>query len=126
MKNQISNILSDALQQLNIDISEVDIHIERPKSLEHGDYSSNIALQLAKGMKKNPREVAQLIIDQVGSEQLFNKLELAGPGFINFHLSDIGRSLIIKEIIQKDDQYGRNANGAKQKLQVEFVSANPT
>ena len=52
MKNQISNILSDALHQLNIDISEVDIHIERPKTLEHGDYSSNIALQLAKGMKK--------------------------------------------------------------------------
>ena len=126
MKNQIFNILSDALHQLNTDISEVDIHIERPKSLEHGDYSSNIALQLAKGMKKNPREVAQMIIDQVRSEQLFNKLELAGPGFINFHLSDIGRSLIIKEIIQKDDQYGRNTNGAKQKLQVEFVSANPT
>ncbi|MDA9913629.1 arginine--tRNA ligase [Methylophilaceae bacterium] len=126
MKNQISNILSDALQQLNIDISEVYIHIERPKSLEHGDYSSNIALQLAKGFKKNPREVAQLIIDQIGSEELFNKLELAGPGFINFHLSDMGRSLIIKDIIQKDDKYGRNSNGAKQKLQVEFVSANPT
>ena len=126
MKNQISNILSDALQQLNIDISEVYIHIERPKSLEHGDYSSNIALQLAKGIKKNPREVAQLIIDQIGSEELFNKLELAGPGFINFHLSDMGRSLIIKDIIQKDDKYGRNSNGAKQKLQVEFVSANPT
>jgi arginyl-tRNA synthetase len=125
-ENQISNILSDTLQQLNIDISEVDIHIERPKTLEHGDYSSNIALQLAKGMQKNPREVAQLIIDQVGSEQLFNKIELAGPGFINFHLSDIGRSLIIKEIIQKGDQYGRNTSGAKQKLQVEFVSANPT
>jgi len=126
VKNQISNILSDALQQLNIDISEVYIHIERPKSLEHGDYSSNIALQLAKGIKKNPREVAQLIIDQIGSEELFNKLELAGPGFINFHLSDMGRSLIIKDIIQKDDKYGRNSNGAKQKLQVEFVSANPT
>lgn len=126
MKNQIYNILSDALQQLNIDISEVYIHIERPKSLEHGDYSSNIALQLAKGIKKNPREVAQLIIDQIGSEELFNKLELAGPGFINFHLSDMGRSLIIKDIIQKDDKYGRNSNGAKQKLQVEFVSANPT
>jgi arginyl-tRNA synthetase len=106
VKNQISNILSDALQQLNIDISEVYIHIERPKSLEHGDYSSNIALQLAKGIKKNPREVAQLIIDQIGSEELFNKLELAGPGFINFHLSDMGRSLIIKDIIQKDDKYG--------------------
>jgi arginyl-tRNA synthetase len=126
VKNQIYNILSDALQQLNIDISEVYIHIERPKSLEHGDYSSNIALQLAKGIKKNPREVAQLIIDQIGSEELFNKLELAGPGFINFHLSDMGRSLIIKDIIQKDDKYGRNSNGAKQKLQVEFVSANPT
>ncbi|MDC0626484.1 arginine--tRNA ligase [Methylophilaceae bacterium] len=126
MKNQIYNILSDALQQLNIDISEVYIHIERPKSLEHGDYSSNIALQLAKGIKKNPREVAQLIIDQIGSEELFNRLELAGPGFINFHLSDMGRSLIIKDIIQKDDKYGRNSNGAKQKLQVEFVSANPT
>jgi arginyl-tRNA synthetase len=126
VKNQISNILNDALQQLNIDISEVYIHIERPKSLEHGDYSSNIALQLAKGIKKNPREVAQLIIDQIGSEELFNKLELAGPGFINFHLSDMGRSLIIKDIIQKDDKYGRNSNGAKQKLQVEFVSANPT
>jgi len=126
VKNQIYNILSNALQQLNIDISEVYIHIERPKSLEHGDYSSNIALQLAKGIKKNPREVAQLIIDQIGSEELFNKLELAGPGFINFHLSDMGRSLIIKDIIQKDDKYGRNSNGAKQKLQVEFVSANPT
>ena len=126
MKTQIASIISLALDQILDDSSIIDIHIERPKTLEHGDYSTNIALQLTKILKKNPREIAQLIIEKIGLDPSIDRLEIAGPGFINFYLSAAGKSSIIKNIFTQSINYGHNEAGKNQKLQVEFVSANPT
>lgn len=126
MKTQLASIISLALDQILDDSSIIDIHIERPKTLEHGDYSTNIALQLTKILKKNPREIAQLIIDKIGLDPSIDRLEIAGPGFINFYLSAAGKSSIIKNIFTQSINYGHNEAGKNQKLQVEFVSANPT
>ncbi len=126
MKTELASIISSALDQILDDSSSIDIHIERPKTLEHGDYSTNIALQLTKILKKNPREIAQLIIEKVGLDPSIDRLEIAGPGFINFYLSSAGKSSIIKSIFSQSTNYGHNLTGKNQKLQVEFVSANPT
>ena len=126
MKTQLASIISLALDQILDDSSIIDIHIERPKTLEHGDYSTNIALQLTKILKKNPREIAQLIIEKIGLDPSIDRLEIAGPGFINFYLSAAGKSSIIKNIFTQSINYGHNQAGKNQKLQVEFVSANPT
>ena len=126
MKTQIASIISLALDQILDDSSIIDIHIERPKTLEHGDYSTNIALQLTKILKKNPREIAQLIIEKIGLDPSIDRLEIAGPGFINCYLSAAGKSSIIKNIFTQSINYGHNEAGKNQKLQVEFVSANPT
>ena len=126
MKTQLASIISVALDQILDDSSIIDIHIERPKTLEHGDYSTNIALQLTKILKKNPREIAQLIIEKIGLDPSIDRLEIAGPGFINFYLSAAGKSSIIKNIFTQSINYGHNEAGKNQKLQVEFVSANPT
>ena len=126
MKTQLASIISLALDQILDDSSIIDIHIERPKTLEHGDYSTNIALQLTKILKKNPREIAQLIIEKIGLDPSIDRLEIAGPGFINFYLSATGKSSIIKNIFTQSINYGHNEAGKNQKLQVEFVSANPT
>lgn len=126
MKTQLASIISSALDQILDDSSIIDIHIERPKTLEHGDYSTNIALQLTKILKKNPREIAQLIIEKIGLDPSIDRLEIAGPGFINFYLSAAGKSSIIKNIFTQSINYGHNEAGKNQKLQVEFVSANPT
>ena len=126
MKTELASIISSALDQILDDSSTIDIHIERPKTLEHGDYSTNIALQLTKILKKNPREIAQLIIEKVGLDPSIDRLEIAGPGFINFYLSSAGKSSIINSIFSRSTNYGHNLTGKNQKLQVEFVSANPT
>lgn len=126
MKTELASIISSALDQILDDSSTIDIHIERPKTLEHGDYSTNIALQLTKILKKNPREIAQLIIEKVGLDPSIDRLEIAGPGFINFYLSSAGKSSIINGIFSQSTNYGHNLTGKNQKLQVEFVSANPT
>jgi len=126
VKTELASIISSALDQILDDSSAIDIHIERPKTLEHGDYSTNIALQLTKILKKNPREIAQLIIEKVGLDPSIDRLEIAGPGFINFYLSAAGKSSIIKNIFTQSNNYGHNEAGKNQKLQVEFVSANPT
>lgn len=126
MKTQLASIIFSALDQILDDSSIIDIHIERPKTLEHGDYSTNIALQLTKILKKNPREIAQLIIEKIGLDPSIDRLEIAGPGFINFYLSAAGKSSIIKNIFTQSINYGHNQAGKNQKLQVEFVSANPT
>ncbi len=126
MKTELASIISSALDQILDDSSTIDIHIERPKTLEHGDYSTNIALQLTKILKKNPREIAQLIIEKIGLDPSIDRLEIAGPGFINFYLSSAGKSSIINSIFSQSTNYGHNLTGKNQKLQVEFVSANPT
>ncbi len=102
------------------------IAIERTRDASHGDFASNIALMAAKQAGRNPRELAQLIIDHFPDIPEVEKLEIAGPGFINFTLVKDAHSRVIAEIKVAGDQYGHSSVGQQKKVLVEFVSANPT
>lgn len=103
--------------------------LERPKVAAHGDLATNVAMQLAKPAKRNPRELAQAILDVLMADHqartLIAQAELAGPGFINFRLTHAARTSVMDEIAQQGEAFGRAPRKA-QKVLVEFVSANPT
>ncbi|WP_041139983.1 arginine--tRNA ligase [Beduini massiliensis] len=111
-----------------LDTIEADnIVIEIPRDTTHGDYSSNIAMQLTKKLKRNPREIAQAIVNSLETNKdLITKVEIAGPGFINLFVHKASMTSIIGEVISEGDQYGRTDFGKGIKYDVEFVSANPT
>ncbi len=103
------------------------IVIEIPRDTTHGDYSSNIAMQLTKQLRRNPREIAQAIVDGLDQENSFiTKVEIAGPGFINLFINKASMTSIIGEVISEGDHYGCSDFGKGIKYDVEFVSANPT
>ena len=107
-------------------MADLSIVLERPKSADHGDFATNLALVLAKPLKQNPRMIATQIIDALPASEYIAKTEIAGAGFINFFLNSQSKQVVIKEVLKAGHQYGRNKNGNQQKVQVEFVSANPT
>jgi len=102
------------------------ITLERPKSAAHGDYSCNVALQLAKALQSAPREIAARLIAALPSSPALEKAEVAGAGFINLHLKRAYKQQTVARILEAGEAYGRLALGQKKKVQVEFVSANPT
>jgi arginyl-tRNA synthetase len=108
------------------DTTEFNILLERPKSAEHGDFATNVALALAKPLKQNPRIIATQIIEALPASEYIAKTEIAGAGFINFFLNAQSQQVVVKDILTAGAQYGRNQSGKAQKVQVEFVSANPT
>ena len=123
MKEKIKNLISEALKKLEIE--EVDFSVEHPEDLSNGDYSSNIALVLAKNMKENPREAAEKIVAQISSIEEIEKIKVAGAGFINFYLGRdfFGHSL--KDISEKKESFGKNQSLAGQKTIVEYTDPNP-
>ncbi|MBX9676190.1 MAG: arginine--tRNA ligase [Methylotenera sp.] len=126
MKAQLSSLLAQAAAQIGADVSQINLILERPKSAEHGDFSSNLAMMLAKPLRKNPRELATSLINALPQSEYIAKVEIAGAGFINFFLSAQSKQNVIGEILQQGAQFGRNDSGKNAKVQVEFVSANPT
>ena len=106
------------------------ITLERPRDPAHGDIACNLAMQIAKPLKKNPRELAQALIDallaQPGREELISSAEIAGPGFINLRLADAAKQAVVKIVLAQAEKYGQSDTGAGKKVLVEFVSANPT
>ncbi len=101
--------------------------IEIPADPAHGDFSTNIAMQLAKGEKKAPRAVAAIVTDHLAKTgQIFAKIDIAGPGFINFTLKPSFWQERLPEVVAEGDSYGKSESGEGKKVQVEFVSANPT
>ena len=108
-------------------LKEIPISFDVPKSIEHGDLSSNAAMLLTKILKKNPRVIAQEIIDSLNLDSsVITKTEIAGPGFINFVFTSEYTSNIIKDILDKKDNYGKSDKYKGKRANVEFVSANPT
>ena len=107
-----------------IDLPE--IGIERTRQKEHGDYSCNIAMVLAKHARCAPRDLAQQIVDRLPASKIISKVELAGPGFINFFLTDEPLYQGVRDVFSEGSRYGHTDIGAGQKVIVEFVSANPT
>ncbi len=131
MKEQIIEIIKESLSKMCSDgmLSPdygADVTIERTRDKQYGDFASNIAMRLAKVARRSPRQLAQEIIDSLPPTELITKVEIAGPGFINFYLcADVSFS-IIKKIHESAEKYGRSTLGVGKKVQIEFVSANPT
>ncbi|MEH7251148.1 arginine--tRNA ligase [Neobacillus niacini] len=104
-----------------------DVVLEIPKEKAHGDYSTNMAMQLARVAKKAPRMIAEALIENFDSSKAsIEKIELAGPGFINFYMNNAYLTDLIPTVLEAGEKYGETSVGGKQKVQVEFVSANPT
>ncbi len=126
MKAHITDLLTRAATIIATDATQITILLERPKSAEHGDFSSNLAMQLAKPLRQNPRAIAESLIKALPKSEYIAKVEIAGAGFINFFLSAASQQTIIGDILKAGDMFGRNNLGKGESVQVEFVSANPT
>ena len=116
--------IQSSLAKLNQEVSLSDIIIEKSKDTSHGDYASNVAMKSSRLFGKAPRDVASLIIENLDMNDI-EKVEIAGPGFINFFMKNDSLQQIVKRIINEGDNYGR-LEKKNQKVNVEFVSANPT
>ena len=129
MKLQILALLRQALDQLlagSAVTAPETINLDPTKDSKHGDFATNLALALAKPLGKPPRKVAEEIVQALPASPLVSKVEIAGPGFINFFLAPAAFHAIVADILERGAAYGRNDNGAGRKAMVEFVSANPT
>ncbi|KVW95483.1 arginine--tRNA ligase [Thiobacillus denitrificans] len=125
LKDQIALLIGIALETVAPD-APVSLEIERPKNPDHGDFSSNAAMQLARPLKRNPRELAQLILTELPASPLIARTEIAGAGFINFHLTPAAWHGIVRRVRTEGAQFGRGDAGKGRRVLVEFVSANPT
>ncbi len=130
--NKIHTSLVNALQkaketgQLNFE-NIPQFVVEIPREKNHGDFASNLAMLMAKEAKKAPRQIAEIITANLDKEETFiDKVEIAGPGFINFHLDNNWLYQVLPSVIKGDEKYGTSNYGNGKKVQVEFVSANPT
>ncbi len=123
-KQQLKALVKNALKKSFPKLKVPDVSIEYPASEEHGDYASNIAMHLTKILKIPPREIAQKIIDAIGANDLCGKIEIAGPGFINFFLADKELKNEIEKIIKKKDSYGSSQVGKKETMIFEYSSPN--
>ncbi len=125
LKDQIALLIGQALEAIAPD-APVSLEIERPKNPAHGDFSSNAAMQLARPLKRNPRELAQRILTELPRSPLIARAEIAGAGFINFHLAPAAWHGLIPQVRAAGDRFGHGDAGAGHQMLVEFVSANPT
>jgi arginyl-tRNA synthetase len=125
-KGEIEKALRKALEVEAPQFADMPIVLERPKQAGHGDFSSNLALQLGKALKKNPRELANALARRIPAGDLLETPEVAGPGFINFRLKAGAKAGVIHRVLAQGRDYGRTRDASPQKVQVEFVSANPT
>lgn len=131
MKQQIASLLEAATDQLKSEgfipaDHSIRVMVDNTRDKAHGDLASNLALMLAKPCQSNPRAVAEKLIDALPANRIVEKVEIAGPGFINFYLAGESSAEIVADILNRRAAFGTNNSGAGKKVQVEFVSANPT
>jgi len=126
LKSQLAEWLSAGLARVAPGHAPQPISLERPKQPQYGDYSSNVALQLAKSLKRNPRELATALIAALQPSPWVDRAEIAGAGFINVFLSGNARRDVIARILDQGDAFGSVAKAQGARVIVEFVSANPT
>lgn len=127
-KNAILSLFNDALVSMGVDNAQ--ILLERPKVAAHGDLACNVAMQLARQLKKNPRVIATELIDKIQSlpqsKELIESFEIAGPGFINMRLSQQAKTFAIREVLRLGSDFGKNKDHDGESILIEYVSANPT
>lgn len=131
MKDQLHSLFTQAIDQLKSnavipDDHDVRLMFERTRQKEHGDFATNVAMTLAKPASRNPRELAELIVAALPTDPLIVKVDIAGPGFINVFVASDARHAVLNTVFEQGDRYGLSEAGSKQKIMVEFVSANPT
>ena len=131
LKHQLQSLVEQSLNQLiedgDLQCSELPtIQIDRTKQRDHGDYSCNIAMVMARIAKRAPRDLATMIVAALPASELVERVELAGPGFINFFLTPTAMQSVVHDILTAGDDFGHTDIGADQKVIIEFVSANPT
>ena len=131
MKEQLTQLILQSLQKL-VDQGHLPgdtptrVQVERTRDPDHGDLATNVALGLAKAAGKKPRELAELICQALPEAAFIARTEIAGPGFINFFLSGASSQAVVQRILEQGAAFGTTATGAGRKVQVEYVSANPT
>ena len=132
MKEEIRNLIICSLESISgrdasIDV-QVKFNIEIPKNKKFGDFSTNIAMVLSKSFEKSPREIAELIIENLplDSNEIIKKTEIAGPGFINFFVKEKSISSKLNQINDLDREFGSSNLGNQKRVLLEYVSANPT
>ena len=126
LKQALTELILQAVAIIAPDQANATITLERPKQAQHGDYACNIAMQLAKALKRNPREVAMDLIGDLPPSPYLEKADIAGPGFINFFLTANAKQHVVKTILHTGESFGRQRADKAEKIVVEFVSANPT
>ena len=126
MEDKIKKLITDALENLEIEVS--DIVLEHPADLKMGDYSTNVAMAAAKSLKSEPKELAEKIVKQIlrlNLDKYIEKVEVAGAGFINFHLSRKFFANSVEDIVNSGDNMGKNKILAEKKIMVEYTDPNP-
>lgn len=131
MKSSIAQLVEQALANLprfagSPEVSTIGSTVERTRDARHGDFTTNVAMRLARSAGEKPRDVANEIIGKIPQSELVDKIEVAGPGFINFHLSKLALQRELTEILRQGSKYGHQEPRKKPKILLEFVSANPT
>ncbi|MGV0975576.1 MAG: arginine--tRNA ligase [Azonexus sp.] len=126
VKSQLTELLQRALASVAPTATDTPIHLERPRDPTHGDFATNLAMQLAKALKKNPREIANQLLAELPVSKLVSKAEVAGAGFINFTLDARAKITVVSAVLVDGENYGRSQLGGAKTVQIEFVSANPT
>jgi len=132
MKQQLRNKIEAALRRCyadgNLTSGEIpEFGLEVPAHRDHGDFASNVAMTLARPERKAPRKIAELLIAALGDgDGFWNRVEIAGPGFLNFHLAASCWYRVLDQVAREDSAFGRSLSEQREKVQIEFVSANPT
>jgi arginyl-tRNA synthetase len=126
LKTQLQTWLATGLAAVAPGREAATIVVERPKQALHGDYATNVALQHAKALGRNPREFAQALVAALPPSPLVARTEIAGPGFVNVFLAPAARQAVVARILADRDRYGRSDARRRERVMVEFVSANPT
>ena len=132
MKEALKKSLNQALKSLekehNVNLSKTKIEIKENKEKEFGDFSSNLALVLSKELSKPPRDIAEMLLKELGEKEFIDQIEIADPGFINFFLSHTSRTEVLKTINKEKNKFGFSAKkkGEKESVLIEYVSSNPT
>ena len=126
LRTELQKYLTRGLVAVAPERADAVIDLDRPKMPEHGDFASNVALQHAKALKRNPRELAKSLVAALPASEWVEKVEIAGAGFINIFVTPAARQAVIRDVLAEGERFGRGNTRSGERVMVEFVSANPT
>jgi arginyl-tRNA synthetase len=130
-KSHLTRLFQEALRKVAPEAADTEIHLERPRDPSHGDLATNVAMQIARRLKRKPRDLADLVVEffrleVIGKDTYVQSMDVAGAGFINIRLKQSSKTQVVRQILEAASRFGHATVEKAQKVQVEFVSANPT